>query len=101
MPCAIHSSTSFVLQAAVSQILVIQTVLQSLYPVYSILQNMVSSLCDYGRKFPTDNITELSIAPEKNTRLVPPHERANLTARGIDLDNFVPLPKDEMLARLD
>ncbi|CAF9911471.1 MAG: regulator of ime2 [Heterodermia speciosa] len=44
---------------------------------------------------------ELSIAPEKNTRLVPPHERANLAARGLDLDNIVPLTKDEMLARLD
>ena len=101
MRCAIHSLTSFVLQDAVSQILVIQMVLQSLYPVFSILPNTVSSLCDYGRKYPTDSVTELSIAPEKNTRLVPPHERANLTARGIDLDNFVPLPKDEMLARLD
>ena len=62
---------------------------------------MVSLLvCSY-RKHPTDIITELSIAPEKNTRLVPPHERANLAARGLDLDNIVPLTKDEMLARLD
>ena len=58
------------------------------------------TLCLYS-KYATDTIIELSIAPEKNTRLVPPHERANLAARGLDLDNIVPLSKDEMLARLD
>ena len=45
--------------------------------------------------------TELSIAPEMNSRLVPPHARKALTAKGLDLDNFVPLTKDEMMARLD
>ena len=36
-----------------------------------------------------------------NDKLVPPHTRKGLAARGIDLDNLVPLSKDEMLARLD
>lgn len=44
---------------------------------------------------------ELSIAPELNHALVPPHARPALLARGIDLDNFVPMAKEEMMARLD
>ena len=44
---------------------------------------------------------ELSIAPDKNLRLVPPHERRNLATRGLDLEGFVPLSKEEMMARLD
>ena len=43
----------------------------------------------------------MSIAPEKNARLVPPHERKNLAASGLDLENFVPMSRDEMMARLD
>lgn len=49
----------------------------------------------------SNRYTELSIAPEKNSRLVPPHMRQELRMRGIDLDNFVPLTKEEMMARLD
>lgn len=49
----------------------------------------------------TDWVTELSIAPEKNHRLIPPHARRDLTLRGLDLDGFVPLSKEEMMARLD
>ncbi|MCJ1472824.1 regulator of ime2 [Lambiella insularis] len=44
---------------------------------------------------------ELSIAPEMNDRLVPPHARKALKAKGLDLDDFVPMAKDEMMARLD
>jgi len=44
---------------------------------------------------------ELSIAPQLNSKLVPAHARAAIASRGIDLDNFTPLSKDEMLARLD
>ncbi|MCJ1242078.1 regulator of ime2 [Varicellaria rhodocarpa] len=44
---------------------------------------------------------ELSIAPEMNNRLVPLHSRKALLAKGLDIDNFVPLMKDEMMARLD
>lgn len=39
--------------------------------------------------------------PELNERLVPAHARPALLARGIDLNNFVPLAKEEMLAKLD
>lgn len=49
----------------------------------------------------TDWVTELSIAPEKNHRLIPPHARRDLALRGLDLDGFVPLSKEEMMARLD
>ncbi|KAI9105370.1 protein kinase gsk3 [Phlyctochytrium arcticum] len=35
---------------------------------------------------------ELSIQPDLNRALVPPHAEAALRARGIDLDTFVPIP---------
>ncbi|MCJ1418200.1 regulator of ime2 [Xylographa parallela] len=44
---------------------------------------------------------ELSIAPDMNDRLVPPHARKALKSKGIDLDDFSPMSKDEMMARLD
>ncbi|KAL9079718.1 MAG: hypothetical protein Q9157_001391 [Trypethelium eluteriae] len=48
---------------------------------------------------------ELSIAPQLNQKLVPPHVRAALRARDprldIDSPNFTPKPKEEMMARLD
>lgn len=44
---------------------------------------------------------ELSIAPHLNHQLVPPHMRPVLAARGLDIDNFTPMPKSEMLAKLD
>ncbi|KAK2739024.1 regulator of ime2 [Myotisia sp. PD_48] len=44
---------------------------------------------------------EMSIAPAMNDRLVPAHARAELAAAGIDLDNFIPLKKEDMIARLD
>lgn len=46
-------------------------------------------------------LAELSIAPHLNARLVPHHARGGLAARGLDVDNFVPMTKDEMMARLD
>ncbi|KAL9099907.1 MAG: hypothetical protein Q9163_004649 [Psora crenata] len=44
---------------------------------------------------------ELSIAPEKNAKLVPSHARKELLARGIDVDNLIPMTREEMAARLD
>lgn len=44
---------------------------------------------------------ELSIAPEQNARLVPPHARKELLSRGIDLDNFIPLSQEDMKAQLE
>lgn len=44
---------------------------------------------------------ELSIAPHLNHKLVPPHLRPGLAADGLDIDNFTPLTKAEMLAKLD
>ena len=46
-------------------------------------------------------VTELSIAPHLNQKLVPPHARAELATRGLDIENFTPMTKDEMMARLD
>lgn len=49
------------------------------------------------------SLHELSIRPDLNQQLVPPHVRATLRGRGLDIDspNFKPMAKDEMLARLD
>ncbi|KAJ5663721.1 hypothetical protein N7507_004452 [Penicillium longicatenatum] len=45
--------------------------------------------------------SELSIAPELNEQIVPPHARPALEARGLDINNFKPLSKEEMMAHLD
>ncbi|KAK3378020.1 kinase-like domain-containing protein [Podospora didyma] len=44
---------------------------------------------------------ELSISPKDNYKLVPPHMRPVLAARGLDIDNFKPMEESEMLAKLD
>lgn len=44
---------------------------------------------------------ELSIMPELNERLVPQHARPALLSRGIDMTNFIPMTKEEMMAKLD
>jgi glycogen synthase kinase 3 beta len=46
---------------------------------------------------------ELSIRPDLNQQLVPPHARPILKAKGIDIDspNFQPMKKEDMIARLD
>lgn len=45
--------------------------------------------------------SELSIAPHLNERLVPAHARPALEAQGLDINNFKPLSKEEMMAHLD
>jgi glycogen synthase kinase 3 beta len=47
------------------------------------------------------NLLELSIAPQINHQLVPAHIKPTLAAKGLDIDNFQPLSKDQMMARLD
>lgn len=47
------------------------------------------------------HIPELSIAPNLNHQLVPPHMRPVLAAKGLDIENLQPLTKEQMLARLD
>ena len=47
------------------------------------------------------NNLELSIAPDLNSRLIPPHARAALAKQGLDIDNFTPMTKEEMSVRLD
>lgn len=46
-------------------------------------------------------VPELSIAPELNPRLVPAHMKPVLASRGLDIDNFTPLTRQEMIAKLD
>lgn len=51
--------------------------------------------------FLADSYSELSIAPEQNARLVPPHARKELLSRGIDLENLVPMSQEDMKAQLE
>lgn len=69
-------------------------------PNYLIFPSTVGNLRPEGFQKAKGEI-ELSIAPDKNIRLVPPHARKDLVSRGLDLEGFVPLSKDEMMARLD
>jgi len=48
-----------------------------------------------------DILAELSIKPELNHQLVPPHMKPVLAAKGLDIDNLVPLSREQMMARLD
>lgn len=43
----------------------------------------------------------MSIAPDLNDKLVPAHAKEELKAGGLDIDNFQPLTKEEMIAKLD
>lgn len=44
---------------------------------------------------------ELSIRPDLNRQLVPTHSETELHSRGIDLDNFKPIPLEQMRITLD
>lgn len=46
-------------------------------------------------------LPEMSIATDLNDKLVPPHAKEELKAGGLDIDNFQPLTRDEMMAKLD
>ncbi|KAL0071614.1 glycogen synthase kinase 3 [Marasmius tenuissimus] len=57
-----------------------------------------------GKEFPPlFNFTreELSVRPDLMRRLVPPHCEAELSSRNITLDNFVPIPLEQMKITLD
>jgi glycogen synthase kinase 3 beta len=43
-------------------------------------------------------MAELSIKPELNEKLVPPHARAQL---GFDLDSFIPMRHEDLRVTLD
>jgi glycogen synthase kinase 3 beta len=44
---------------------------------------------------------ELSIRPDLNRKLVPSHAEQELASRGIDLNNFEPIPHADMKITLD
>jgi glycogen synthase kinase 3 beta len=44
---------------------------------------------------------ELSVRPDLNRQLVPAYVEPELASRGINLDNFVPIPLDQMRITLD
>ena len=49
----------------------------------------------------TTHTTELSVRPDLIRTLVPPHCEPELASRGIHLDNFVPIPLDQLRIQLD
>lgn len=102
MQCASPSSTNFVSLAQGCQIHVTLAAHHANYHLYSTSHVMVGFAFSTSVVAVGANISlELSIAPQLNSKLVPAHARAAIASRGIDLDNFTPLSKDEMLARLD
>ena len=62
---------------------------------------MVGPACKVEIFLLADLFSELSIAPERNARLVPPHARKELLSRGIDTENFNPMSQDDMKAQLE
>lgn len=44
---------------------------------------------------------ELSVRPDLMRQLVPPHTEPELRSRAIELDNFVPIPLEDMKITLD
>lgn len=45
--------------------------------------------------------TELSVRPDLIRKLVPPHCEPELASRSIHLDNFQPIPLEDMKIHLD
>jgi glycogen synthase kinase 3 beta len=43
----------------------------------------------------------MSIAPNLNHKLVPAHMIPVLQSQGLDIDNFTPLSREDMMAKLD
>lgn len=99
MQCVSHSLTSSETRLHVCQILVIRVAHRGSYRPFSISRAMVSN--QYQPLSNMLTLAELSIATHLNDKLVPPHARAALKAQGLDIDNFTPMTKDEMIARLD
>ena len=62
---------------------------------------MVGLGCHVNIIYLADPYSELSIAPEQNARLVPPHARKELLSRGIDLETFAPISQEDMKAQLE
>lgn len=48
-----------------------------------------------------NQLTELSIRPDLNRQLVPAWTQPALLSRGIDLNNFTPIPLEQMRITLD
>lgn len=46
-------------------------------------------------------LAELSVRPDLMRQLVPPYTESELRSRGIVLDNFVPIPLEDMKITLD
>lgn len=81
--------------------------MENLYHLCLTFQNMVS--CCMQTLWPTRRTVltyiyasfylELSIKPELNSKLVPPHAEAGLLAQGIDIHNFQPMSEAELKSK--
>ncbi|KAG2179166.1 hypothetical protein INT43_002016 [Umbelopsis isabellina] len=69
-----------------------------IHPFFDELRNPETRLAN-GKELPNlfdFSVHELSIRPDLIRKLVPPHAEAELIARGIDINNFTPLPASEL-----
>lgn len=101
MRCAILSSTSSETLLLAFPTHVTLEILPRTSLNYSISHDMVSLIELPGRDCILTKNTELSIRPDLNAKLVPAHIKPIIAARGLDIENFTPMTKDEMMARLD
>lgn len=60
------------------------------------MERELHGLTELGIAFP-----ELSIRPDLNRQLVPSWREPELASRGIDLDNFTPIPLEDLRITLD
>ncbi|KAJ3026593.1 UNVERIFIED_CONTAM: regulator of ime2 [Siphonaria sp. JEL0065] len=66
-------------------------------PFFDELRNRETRLPDGSELPPLFDFSplELSIRPDLNSKLIPPHAEADLLARGIDLEQFQPTPEEK------
>lgn len=75
--------------------------LKDLPPLFDFSRHGKKHPCICSASASANGSSELSIAPHLNHQLVPPHMRPVLASRGLDIDNFTPMSKPEMMAKLD
>ena len=62
---------------------------------------LISSLRNHGPDVNSVFLVELSIRPDLNRQLVPSFSEPELASQGIDLNNFKPIPLEELRISLD
>lgn len=68
--------------------------------LYSISRGKVGPCIDSSWSW-ADVLAELSVRPDLIHKLVPPHREAALRSRSIDVNEFVPIPLEQLRITLD